>query len=218
MVQKWVGMTVFKPYVCLWEWQSVTVFAIKRLRQVIAVCERTLCLLSLFSAELKLVLPSSFFVVPPVSFPQGHFSLSPRSQFHCCGNLHFSGQFPCLIITWTSTPEHISEKKGPSPAGFLQILLSGCLFWGGRGRGSECWHRCGCGWCWMAMVGHGICGKINAPVEISTYSTFQCRNNAGIWKFTKAILVPLLIKLWTKYVLVYLQNSSCFYILSQTSV
>lgn len=57
----------------------MTVFAIKRLRQVIAVRERALCLSLLFSAELKLVLPSSsFFVVPPVSFPQGHFFLSLR--------------------------------------------------------------------------------------------------------------------------------------------
>ena len=117
-----------------------------------------------------------FFVVPPISFPQGHFFFSLRGA-------SFTAVEICILEdnfhAWsshytTSTPEHISEKKGPSPAGFLQILLSGCLFWGGRGRGSECWHRCGCGWCWMAMVGHGICGKVNALVEISTYLTFQC--------------------------------------------
>ena len=48
--------------------------------------------------------PSSFFFLPPVSFPADFFFFffSPRSQFHCRGNLHFRGQFPCLsLVPWT---------------------------------------------------------------------------------------------------------------------
>ena len=143
MVQKQVGMTAFRTVLAdsPWEWQPVTVFVIKQLRQVIAVCERALCLSSVFSAELKPVLPSSsFFVVPPISFPQGQFflslSLSPQSQFHCCGNLHFSGQFPCLIITlyYINTWTHQWKERAltcwvpPDPPQRLSVF-------GGEGSG-----------------------------------------------------------------------------------
>ena len=40
-----------------------------------------------------------FLFVLPISFPRGQLFFSAESQFHCCINLRFRGQFPCLVYT-----------------------------------------------------------------------------------------------------------------------
>ena len=41
---------------------------------------------------------SFFLFVLAIYFPCGQFFFSAESQFHCHRNVHFHGQFPCIII------------------------------------------------------------------------------------------------------------------------
>ena len=61
-----------------------------------------------------------FFFVPSIYFPRRHIFFSLRSQFHCCGHLHFCGQFPCFTHTHTHTHTHTQTHTcllytSPSP-------------------------------------------------------------------------------------------------------
>ena len=93
-----------KPNAFPWELTAAAVFTIKWQKWAIAECDCALYVLRVFSAELKSVLPGSFqgvfFVCLCFLYPQFFspptFFFSVESWFHCHGNVHFHGQFPCL--------------------------------------------------------------------------------------------------------------------------